>query len=186
MNLSANGSELDGFLRPEEWERVRRQIVHDWIRNRLGLALARYANVLSGRVVDEDAAIGLQDQMAEWPALEMQISRLIHHAMGSLSPLAILKSSIGAPFEEATRQALRDVVEMNWIESSGIVQLTERATTLLCKAGESFRALGAALSALDVPSRSDNLDLPRLVETARLDIRELGDVLGHLGAVAHR
>lgn len=101
----------------EDWERRRRTLTHDVLKNRLNTALSKLCVVLDGRVRDATFVAEFYTALPrDVRAVIAEVRWLREHAIDALSPRAYFDEWPLCECDHDTRVWLPDVLEALWLE----------------------------------------------------------------------
>ena len=94
-------------MNSEEWNRVRSNFNHGWLKNRFIVALHRASRVLSGAVEDHSGLESLRSLLAEWPERSREVWLLLQqYGSSSTTDTRIIASD--------AEQYVRAVAQSSW------------------------------------------------------------------------
>ena len=167
----------------QQWERVRSELCHDWIKNSMLVAISKMCNLLNGSVLDEHGVTDLMALLDGSGSHLVIVEQLIANAPAALSPqAALMKCGVEAPLSDGFASPFRLVVAM-WEENSGIKEATERSKVTLAVVREVIRESRNALTPLTEPSKVQTRMLLRSMQRIDSALRDLASALTDLGKV---
>ena len=154
-----------------DWDSARARFSHDWLRNRLAIALGKYRNVLAGAVLDDSAEAQLRAMADEWPERHVEATRLLDLALDVLSPRRGFERPELAILDPETVLAAADRAEREW-------RLNAAPHAAVRQARDALARLDAALAAARI--EGPRLE-PGWVDEARAATREAAEAMTVLG-----
>jgi hypothetical protein len=129
-----------------QWQRRRSAFNHDWLKNRYMPALAKYLNLLDGRL--EDPAFErsfVSNILPEWVEHCDEAFALARDFEGEISPRRLFDSLPLSRCDEATKEWMGKLIHGLWLKRNPVKQWIIQAVEATERAESAYQTLRACL-----------------------------------------
>jgi len=152
-------------MKTQSWTQSRSEFNHDWLKNRLVMALCKAQNVLSGEVEDSSIWEHLEVLLAEWQHRREDARRLISDFRRSGNPTQTLADATFSGLDDDLKSWLADLADRRWQNSEQPSWRIKQALAAFSEFDREANSFDCILKRL----RSDQLPIsPNKQEVARL------------------
>lgn len=138
------------------WQKRRSAFNHDWLKNRYMPALAKYLNLLEGRVEDEEFERSfVSNILPEWEEHRGEALALAVDFERDMSPRLLFESRPLSRCDEATRLWLGDLLHALWLRRHPVRRWVEAAEAATARADEAYTWLRDTLRDCPAPGSAD-------------------------------
>ena len=167
------------FKNYSEWLSRRREINHDWLKNRFIVALNSWLRLLDGAIEDSilEKAF-LRDVLPQWETRRSEVNALIQDFEKEMSPRQLFNELPLSRCDAQTKQWLGELVHRLWIMRVSAKELTSTAKRFVSAADTAYTELSQIVRARPTGDLVTNMKPHRrLFERFRDACQKLGDTV---------
>jgi hypothetical protein len=137
----------------KSWQRKRSEFNHDWLKNRYLTALAKWINILDGRVEDQEFEKQFTTAvLGQWREYSPQAIWLARSFESEMSPKALLERPPFINFLPESAMWLGDLVHGLWKSRYPVGAWVNEAATAVGAADDAYRNLLSQIGYGEVPT----------------------------------